>query len=687
MFGGSDPGAAAMNPADLEFRGNLVSRPLAWRSLYWVRNLFELKNLDRALVEGNIFENNWFSGQKGHALLFTVRNQDGNCPTCTVQDITLRNNIVRNAPTAVSILGTDDLNTSGYTGDLLFTNNLFDNIDYPAFADSGTSHTILITGGPRYVAFERNTFINQANFGGMIAFSGNDPTTGFVFRKNLMRAQQYGVLGDNATPGTGALDMFAPGSKFELNGIAGSSATHPANNQYLSTASWESQFVRYNGGQNGDYRLTSPNAYGSAGIADAGADITAVLAATACTFSGNCAGSSVPPPADALPPDPVPPVSGSVSAAGPWTDQGIGSTGQSGSSGYAGGTFTLRAAGADIWGSSDDFRYVYETLNGDGQIVARVTSIQNTHVYAKAGVMIRGSLNPNAAHAMLDVGPTGGVEWMTRAVTGGETSYLAGTNRPAPVWLRLTRAGSTMTGEVSSDGTTWTLLGSTTVVLGQQVYIGLVVCSHDSGMLNTATFDNVSVTAAPGTGATDIVVRAADLPASAPHGIWSTTSDTTAAGGSKLTTSDSGWSSIDTPLANPANYVDVTFNANAGTPYRVWLRLKARDNTKSNDSVWVQFSDARVNGSPAYPLNSAGGLLVNLATDSGASSLVGWGWENSAYWLNQATTVTFANSGAHTLRIQVREDGVEFDQVVLSPATYLNARPGSVTNDSTVLAP
>ena len=96
--------------------------------------------------------------------------------------------------------------------------------------------------------------------------------------------------------------------------------------------------------------------------------------------------------------------------------------------------------------------------------------------------------------------------------------------------------------------------------------------------------------------------------------------------------------------------------------------------------------DGRAAGEPGYPLNSTAGLLVNLATDSGASSVVGWGWQNGAYWLNQATTVTFANSGAHTLRIQVREDGVEVDQVVLSPATYLNARPGSVTNDSTVLA-
>ena len=232
MFGGSDPGSPSMNPTNLELRGNLLSRPLAWRWVYWVKNLLEFKNLNRALIEGNIFENNWVSGQKGHALLFTVRNQEGRCPTCTVQDITFRYNIVRNTPTTVSFLGTDDLNPSGYTGDLLFTHNIFDNIDYSTFAEYGTSHTILVTDGPQYVTFERNTFINQANFGAAIAFGGSGTTTGFVFRKNLIRKQEYGVIGDNTTPGTNALDTFAPGWTFEQNGMAGSSATHPPNNQY-----------------------------------------------------------------------------------------------------------------------------------------------------------------------------------------------------------------------------------------------------------------------------------------------------------------------------------------------------------------------------------------------------------------------------------------------------------------------
>ena len=135
----------------------------------------------------------------------------------------------------------------------------------------------------------------------------------------------------------------------------------------------------------------------------------------------------------------------------------------------------------------------------------------------------------------------------------------------------------------------------------------------------------------------------------------------------------------------PTDYVDVTFNANAGTPYTLWLRLKALDRSKFNDSLWVQFSDALASGSAIYRLNSTSALLVNLATEAAAASLNGWGWVNGAYWLSQPTTVTFATSGTHTLRIQMREDGVQLDRIVLSPTTYLNTPPGRPTHDATIV--
>ena len=84
-------------------------------------------------------------------------------------------------------------------------------------------------------------------------------------------------------------------------------------------------------------------------------------------------------------------------------------------------------------------------------------------------------------------------------------------------------------------------------------------------------------------------------------------------------------------------------------------------------------------------MNSEPGLLVNLATDSSAVSLNGWGWYNAAYWLSQPTTLTFATAGTHTLRVQLREDGVQLDQIVLSPGTYLNSAPGPVSSGGTIV--
>jgi hypothetical protein len=94
-------------------------------------------------------------------------------------------------------------------------------------------------------------------------------------------------------------------------------------------------------------------------------------------------------------------------------------------------------------------------------------------------------------------------------------------------------------------------------------------------------------------------------------------------------------------------------------------------------------------------LNSTSGLDVNLATDSTGSSDQAWGWVNSGYWLVQETTMTFASSGTHTLRLQVREDGVQWDQIVLSPVNFFNASascptscgsaPGAVSNDHTIV--
>jgi len=470
---------------------------------------------------------------------------------------------------------------------------------------------------------------------------------------------------------------------------------------------------------------------------------------------------------------------GSTPVPAPWLNQDVGNTGLLGAASYASGIFTVEGAGADIWGMSDAFQFVYQGIAGDAEIVARVTGIENTNTYAKAGVMIRESLAPNAAHAMLDVNPSNNVEFESRQTAGGVTSWLSGATQARPTWLRLTRSGSTIVASASADGVAWRTVGSTTLSIATNALVGLVVTSHNATVVNTSTFDHVSVSrpAAPvppttpaspnppngatgvsgsptlawtSSGATsydvrfgatnppsqvttgqtansfstasvasstmyfwqvvahnaagtttgplwsfttaaasgppiDVVIYASDISVSQLHGAWTPAPDPTSPNGLKLTTANAGRATISPPLAAPADYIDVPFTANAATPYTLWLRIRAINNDKYNDSVWVQFSDAQVSGSPVYPIGTTNGLLVNLATDSTATSLNGWGWKNGAYWLTQAATVTFPSNGTHTLRIQVREDGVELDQIVLSPVTYLSSPPGPPTNDSTIV--
>jgi glucuronoarabinoxylan endo-1,4-beta-xylanase len=184
----------------------------------------------------------------------------------------------------------------------------------------------------------------------------------------------------------------------------------------------------------------------------------------------------------------------------PWTAQDIGSVGVVGSTTYTNsvftnGVFTVAASGADIWSTTDAFRFVYETNSGNCAILARVSSAQSTNSMAKAGVMIRDSLNPGAANAFIGVTPGNGLVWQYRLSDGGGCSNSLASGLSAPYWVKLVRSASTFTGYYSADGTNWTQLGTTTIGMGSLEYAGLAFCNHGNASLGTATFDNV---AAPG---------------------------------------------------------------------------------------------------------------------------------------------------------------------------------------------
>ena len=193
------------------------------------------------------------------------------------------------------------------------------------------------------------------------------------------------------------------------------------------------------------------------------------------------------------PPAPAPP----QACPAPWNCADIGSPAPAGSQSFDpnSGTWTISAGGADITGTSDQFRYLWQALPGDGSVIARVATQTDTSPGAKAGVMFRASSDPGAANYALVVSPAQGIKVQIRKTMGGNTAKLANPAGATPAYVKITRSGSTFTAYTSPDGVTWTLIpGSTaTVNLGSALLAGLAVTSHSNGTLGTVTMDGVTV--------------------------------------------------------------------------------------------------------------------------------------------------------------------------------------------------
>jgi hypothetical protein len=226
MFGGADPAVADRVPADIEIRRNHFSRPTAWKAgapdfagtTWSVKNLFELKNARRVRVEGNLFEYNWPESQNGFAILFTVRNQDGQSPWSVVEDVTFSYNIVRHVANGILILGEDDNYSSGRTRRIQIRNNLFEDLG----GNWGEGDFIKIVEGAEDVVVEYNTVLNS----GHILMSHGRPQPGFVFRSNIVFHNQAGIVGTDMAPGIDALERYFPDAVMRENLIVGGRADH-----------------------------------------------------------------------------------------------------------------------------------------------------------------------------------------------------------------------------------------------------------------------------------------------------------------------------------------------------------------------------------------------------------------------------------------------------------------------------
>jgi alpha-galactosidase len=179
--------------------------------------------------------------------------------------------------------------------------------------------------------------------------------------------------------------------------------------------------------------------------------------------------------------------------ASPWLHRDIGQTGTPGQAAMRKGVFIVKASGQDIWGNNDEFHFVYQEVQGDMELSARVLTLEETDPWAKAGVMIRNSLTSTSNHAMTIVSAANGLAFQRRVEMNGTSTHTAGTMAGVPYWVRLVRTGNVLTGYESSDGSSWRRIDTETIIMQDPVYAGLIVTAHNDNVVCEASFDQVSL--------------------------------------------------------------------------------------------------------------------------------------------------------------------------------------------------
>lgn len=237
MFGGADPSIAELVPSDITIEGNVLTKPLRWKAddpqyegVAWtVKNLFELKNARRVLVDGNLLEYNWPHAQNGFAILFTVRNQDGRAPWSVVEDVTFSGNVIRHVAAGINILGYDDNHPSRQTSRISIRENVFADVG----GAWGHGRLFQLLDGTRDVTIDHNTAFQT----GSLVFGGDARAhERFVFQNNIVLAGSFGFSGSGTGDGPKAIERYFPNSTIRRNVIiGGDSARFPADNYFPAT--------------------------------------------------------------------------------------------------------------------------------------------------------------------------------------------------------------------------------------------------------------------------------------------------------------------------------------------------------------------------------------------------------------------------------------------------------------------
>jgi regulation of enolase protein 1 (concanavalin A-like superfamily) len=304
------------------------------------------------------------------------------------------------------------------------------------------------------------------------------------------------------------------------------------------------------------------------------------------------------------------------------TDFEIGGASPVGGASYSGGLWTVQGGGSEMWGSNDSCHFAYKAVTGDCTIIAKVESVQNTSLSAKAGVMMRMSLSAGAPRAWMAVTPRVQVEQNIQglAVYGGNNYANKAYNVTSPsYWVKLERLGNIITGSVSPDGTNWAAIDvGRHDSIPATFYVGLMVCSVTNGTLNTSTFSNVQITG--GNGGAPVVTPAAPAALLAAPGEnavalrWQTSFGATGYTVKRATSSGGAYSTLASGITS-SSYTDTSV-AN-GTTYYYIVTASNSAGTSSNspeDSATPQVpmvnvvSDGTFNDSASNPNGNEGAV-------------------------------------------------------------------------------
>ncbi len=260
LIGGADPAIPDLIPSDITIKRNFITKNVEWRGSSWtVKNLLELKNARRVVIEGNRLENCWVAAQAGYAVLFTVRNSGGRAPWVTIEDVTFRNNIVRESAAGINMLGTDDSAPSQPASNITVQNNLFYGINHRRWGGNGVF--LQIGNAPNNVTIDHNTIIQSGN--AVTVYGRNRENgravSGFRFTNNNAAHNTYGIFGNGTGVGMAAINAYFPDGVIVGNVLAGGQASrYPAWNFFPSLAQWMADFMDP---AEGNYRLSPRSPY------------------------------------------------------------------------------------------------------------------------------------------------------------------------------------------------------------------------------------------------------------------------------------------------------------------------------------------------------------------------------------------------------------------------------------------